>query len=159
MNRLITLAALAIPFSFALGCAELESSDSTDLGTASQEATVQCWSDVAFDGKWPTISGWNGQAPQSIGPSQVFVLTPITGYNNQYFLISQVNWSIGKIHWAAWAHVSQRPQVMATLAVQPGGINAIGGTRYPPISVGFPPITRDGQIIHGLAANDFAPLP
>jgi len=159
VNRLIALAALAIPFTFALGCTEIDPTDSTDLGTTSQAVKVECTSDVVTTGQWPSIQAWNGKVPPSAGPSQVFVIAPLAGYNNQYILITQVNWEQGVIPWAAWAPASSRSQVMATFSGAPGDIDALGGTRVPPIGIKFPPGTDELRFMMNRAAMNFAPLP
>lgn len=156
MNRLISLAALAIPFTFAVGCAELDPTDSTDLGTTSQAVLTECASDVRTSGQWPAIQAWSGQVPQSAGSSQVFVVAPIAGYNNQYILITQVNWEQGSIPWAAWAPASKRSQVMASLSVVPGDLDALGGTRQPPIGIKYPPGTEEFGFMMNRAARNFA---
>lgn len=118
----------------------------TDLDPATDTHTEElfffgCTGGIKFDGHWPTIGQWTGTAPQAVSANQYFVVTPIDSQGSQYLAV-QADWERGKITWAVKITRSQRAQVVATLSLQPGSIDALGGVRPP---TNFPPGTDEGQ--------------
>lgn len=150
MNR-FSLTFIALGLVAATGCTDLEPSTGTE--TLALEAA--CTPGVQFDGAWPTIGTWSGVAPQPISANQYFLITPIDA-NQKNFLVVQADWENGKIGWAAKISRSQRAKVMSTLSLQPGSIDALGGTRG---SIKWPPGTEEGQWVmdRGLASYGLTP--
>lgn len=148
MNR-FPLALIALSCTFAVGCTDLE----TTTDTTTQELEAECTGGVQFNGQWPPIKTWTGKAPTPMSTSQYFVVAPIDS-NFKTFLAVQADWETGKIGWAAKISRSQRAAVIATLALEPGNIDALGGTRGP---IKYPPGTDEGQWVIDRGFRSYEP--
>lgn len=137
MTRIPLTLIIALGGALATGCTDLDQTTSSE----SQALSSECTSGIEFDGKMPVIGQWTGQAPAPISANQYFVVAPIDSQGKQ-FLAVQVDWEQGRIGWAAKVTKAQRAQVAATLSIQPGTIEALGGTRGP---IKFPPGTDEFQ--------------
>lgn len=140
-NR-IALSLVAASLAFGAACVD-------DAPTTSAEQALQACETVWFDGKWPQTTTWNGYAPQAISANQLFVILP-GDPNRSHYLIAQVDWEQGRVATLTKFAPTKMNAVLRTLAVEPGGINLLGGTR-PPIK--YPPGTDWGQGLVQIHAN------